>query len=458
MRLLGPPRWRIGLTYAALTVAGVATLSIFLAVREDGPGLGRIIGTIWLWGLGMAAVTVVAGYLLTRKTARSMESMAERARRLAEGDLEHRIAPATTDETREMASSFNAMASTIRDMVRDLSGERNKLSAVLNTMVDGVVVLEPDGSVSLMNQAAQWLLDIRTTKPVGIRLVEMVRDSDLLRVVTEALESGRPRHDEVELLHRGAFVSVIVTPLSGDGSRGVLLTLHDLSSVRKLETTRREFVSNVSHELRSPLASIKALVETLQDGALEEREVAMDFMGRIQKDVDRMGNLVDDLLALSRLESGQTPINLGPLDLRVLTEEVLGDFKARAQNVDMEHSLSPELAIVTGDEGMVRQALLNLLENALKFTPKGGRISIGSVTDDESVEIRVTDNGTGIPAEHLPHVFERFYKVDRARHDGGTGLGLAIVKHIVQVHGGDVRVESEEGAGSTFAFTLPRAV
>lgn len=458
MRLPGAPRWRVGLTYAALMVIGLATLSIFLAVREDGPGIGRIIGTIWLWGLGITAAAIAAGYFLTRKTARSMETMAAGARRLAEGDLEHRISPTTAAETSEMASSFNAMAATIRDTVRDLSGERNKLSAILNTMADGVVVLESDGSVSLMNQAAQWLLDIRTAEPLGIRLVEMVRDRDLLQVVTEALESVRPHHDEVELLHRGAFVSVIVTPLSGDGSKGALLTLHDLSSVRKLETTRREFVSNVSHELRSPLASIKALVETLQDGALEEREVAIDFMGRIQKDVDRMGSLVDDLLALSRLESGQTPIDLGPLDLRTLTEQVIGDFKARLQNVDMESSLSPELPIVTGDEDMVRQALLNLLENALRFTPGGGRIVIGAVTDDESVEVRITDTGSGIPAEHLPHVFERFYKVDRARHDGGTGLGLAIVKHIVQVHGGDVRVESEEGAGSTFAFTLPRAV
>ena len=356
-----------------------------------------------------------------------------------------------------MADSFNAMAATIRNMVRDLSGERNKLSTVLNTMADGVVVLEPNGRVALMNQAALWLLDIRITNPVGIRLVERVRDSELIEVITVALESGQPRHGELEMLHRGSFVSVIATPLSGDGSEGVLLMLHDLSNLRQIETTRREFVSNVSHELRSPLASIKALTESLQDGAFDEPAVAADFMERIQKEVTRMGSLVDDLLALSRLESGQTPLNLGPLDLRALTDDLVDSYSTHSNGVRIEQTLPADLPLVTGDEGMVRQVLVNLLENALKFTSEGGRIGVGAVAGGKFVEVRVKDTGAGIPPEHLPHVFERFYKVDRARRDGGTGLGLAIVKHIVQVHGGDVSVESEEGAGSTFAFTLSRA-
>ena len=449
-----PVHWRVVLTLSALMAAGLVALSIHLATQGHSAGL---IGVIWLWGTAMTAAVAAAAHYFVSKTARSVRSVVDGARRLADGDFEHRIPPVPTSEASEMADSFNAMAATIRNMVRDLSGERNKLSAVLNTMADGVVVLEPNGTVVLMNQAAQWLLGIRTTDPVGIRLVERVRDSELIEVITVALESGQPRHGELEMLHRGSFVSVIATPLSGDGSEGVLLMLHDLSNLRQIETTRREFVSNVSHELRSPLASIKALTESLQDGALDEPEVAADFMERIQRDVARMGSLVDDLLALSRLESGQTPLNLGPLDIGALTEDLVESFSTRSNGVRIDQTMPADLPLVTGDEGMVRQVLVNLLENALKFTPDGGRIGVGAVAGDEFVEVRVKDTGAGIPPEHLPHVFERFYKVDRARRDGGTGLGLAIVKHIVQVHGGDVSVESREGAGSTFAFTLSRA-
>ncbi len=452
MRL--PVHWRVVLTLAALMAAGLVVLSIYLIAQGHS---GRLIGAIWIWGAAITAAAAATAYYSIGRIARSVESVVDGARRLARGDFEHRIPAVQTSEAGEMADSFNAMAATIRNMVRDLSGERNKLSTVLNTMADGVVVLEPNGRVALMNQAALWLLDIRIADPVGIRLVERVRDSELIEVITVALESGQPRHGELEMLHRGSFVSVIATPLSGDGSEGVLLMLHDLSNLRQIETTRREFVSNVSHELRSPLASIKALTESLQDGAFDEPAVAADFMERIQKEVTRMGSLVDDLLALSRLESGQTPLNLGPLDLRALTDDLVDSYSTHSDGVRIEQIMPADLPLVTGDEGMVRQVLVNLLENALKFTSEGGRIGVGAVAGGKFVEVRVKDTGAGIPPEHLPHVFERFYKVDRARRDGGTGLGLAIVKHIVQVHGGDVSVESEEGAGSTFAFTLSRA-
>ena len=452
MRL--PVPWRVVITLTVLMAAGLVVLSIYLAAQGHS---GRLIGVVWLWGAAMTAAAAGVAHYSISKTARSVRSVVDGARRLARGDFEHRIPSVPTSEAGEMADSFNTMAATIRNMVRDLSGERNKLSAVLNTMADGVVVLEPNGRVALMNQAAQWLLDIRTTEPVGIRLVERVRDSELIEVIAGALESGQLRHNELELLHRGSFINVIATPLSGDGSEGVLLMLHDLSNLRQIETTRREFVSNVSHELRSPLASIKALTESLQDGAFDEPEIAADFMERIQKDVARMGSLVDDLLALSRLESGQTPLNLGPLNLRALTDDLLDSYSMQSNGVRIEQTMPVDLPLVTGDEGMVRQVLVNLLENALKFTSEGGRIGVEAVAGEEFVEVRVKDTGAGIPPEHLPHVFERFYKVDRARRDGGTGLGLAIVKHIVQVHGGDVSVESEEGAGSTFAFTLSRA-
>jgi two-component system phosphate regulon sensor histidine kinase PhoR len=239
----------------------------------------------------------------------------------------------------------------------------------------------------------------------------------------------------------------------------VLLTLHDLTRIRQVETTRKEFVTNVSHELRSPLTSIKAMVETLADGALEDPKVGRDFLGRIERDVNRMNAMVNDLLELSRLESGQISLNLAPFDIRALVEDVVADCQPRVANkrLAVQSRISADVPRVIGERDKIRQVLLNLLENAFKHTGSDGRIDVSAAMKGRFVEIAVADTGSGIALEHLPHVFERFYKVDRARRDGGTGLGLAIVKHIVQTHGGTVRAESELGVGSTFYFTLPRA-
>jgi two-component system phosphate regulon sensor histidine kinase PhoR len=226
-----------------------------------------------------------------------------------------------------------------------------------------------------------------------------------------------------------------------------------------VEASHKEFVSNVSHELRNPLASIKAMVETLEDGVIEGNQVAKDFLERIHRDIDRMSHLVNDLLELSRLESGQLTLQLTPLDLRPLVEEVRSRFSApaEAQRVIVEADLPPDLPQVRGDREKLQQVLINLVENALKFTPAAGRITLSAQAQNGMVQVRVRDTGAGIPQEHLPYLFERFYKVDRARRDGGTGLGLAIVKQIVEAHRGEAWVESQEGVGSTFAFTVPRA-
>lgn len=419
----------------------------------------RIVLTIAFSALVVALLSVGLGYLLARRTSRSVRSVTEGARRLARGDLDYRVQALSSDETQDLADAFNSMATTIRAMIRDLSGERNKLSAVLDTMADGVVAIGPDGYVTLMNRPAESLLDVRSKLAVGSRFAGIVRDFELQQLVSRALSTGQQQMGEVELLRRRRFLSAIATPIIEDGSHGVLLTLHDLTRIRQVETTRKQFVSNVSHELRSPLASIKAMVETLQGGALDEPQVSQDFLQRIHRDLDRMTAMVNDLLELSRLESGQVTLKLVPMDLRPLVEDVCTGFQAqaRSQGISLEAALPEDLPLVLGEEEKLRQVLVNLLDNALKFTPGPGSVAVSAIALDNAVEVRVSDTGIGIPPEHLPHVFERFYKVDRARSQGGTGLGLAIVKHIVQAHGGDVRVESQEGSGSTFSFTVPLA-
>ena len=266
------------------------------------------------------------------------------------------------------------------------------------------------------------------------------------------------RQAHLELLRQRRLVSAIAIPLGGDGG-GVLLSLHDLTAFRQLETTRREFVSNVSHELRNPLASIRSMIETLSGGAIDDRRTAADFVSRIEQDVRRMDTLVSELLELSRLESGQVALDVRPLSLEPIAADTVASFHDRSSGggVEVSVEIPADLPLVLGESEKIRQVLSNLMDNALKFTPPGGRITVSARPGHRNVIARVSNTGDGIAPEHLPHLFERFYKVDRSRHDLGTGLGLAIVKHIVLAHGGDVDVESSLGEGATFTFTLPRA-
>jgi len=439
------------------TLMGVARIAV--PTSQIQANVNRITATIALSALAVAFLSIWLGYYLARRTSRSIRSVTEAARRLAGGDLEQRAEALASDETRELADAFNRMATALKGMIQDLSAERNKLAAVLDTMTDGVVVIRSEGQLELLNRAAEELLQLAGQEAIGRRFMETVRDHELQRLVSRALETGTQQHGEVELLHRRRHLSAVATPLLGGGPPGVLLTLHDLTGIRQAETTRREFVSNVSHELRTPLASLKAMVETLEDGALEEPQVARDFIGRIHREIDRLNGLVGDLLELSRLESGQATLRLSPLDLGPLVEEVKGQFQARAEakGTALEAALPEGLPQVVGEPDRLRQVLVNLLDNALKFTADGGRVKISASDKGKAVEVSVSDTGIGIPAEHLPHIFERFYKVDRSRRDQGVGLGLAIAKHIVQAYGGEVRVESLEGQGSTFSFTVPKA-
>ena len=446
-----PLQWRVVLP---CTVLFLVALSIGLTA---GGALTEWAAIVALAALAFVALAVCL--LITSRISRSVRDVWQGAQRVAEGDLEHRIPAPVSGEGRELADAFNQIAAAMGDAVGNLTAERNKTTALLDLMADGVLVIDGYGNVSLLNRAAESLLGVRAPDAVGSGVAEIVRDHELQTLVRGALESGRPSQSDVELIANRRFIRALAIPVQEDGSEGVLLTLHDLTGMQRLYTTRREFVSNVSHELRGPLASIRAMVETLADGALEDRETAGDFLDRIGRDVDRMTVMANELLELSLLESGQVELHLVPLPLKPIVEDVIAQAAGRAASAGIETSVEiPDaLAQVVGEEDKVRQVLVNLVENAINFMPEGGRVSVRAEEDGRLVEVSVKDTGVGIPEEHLPHVFERFYKVDRSRRGEGTGLGLAIVKHIVQLHGGDVRAESREGSGSTFYFTLLRA-
>ena len=440
---------------AGESVQGVARVAVPAAQVQD--SVNRSITVIALIGIAGAVFAVLIGYGVASRTSRSIGALTEGARQLTAGELDYRVQAQGRDETQELAQAFNRMAVSLRNLVRDLSVERGKLTAVLNTMADGVVVIDGSGRIMLVNHAAEEILNLTGGDVLDRRFTEIIRDHNLQQLVSRCTEQREVQHGEVEIPQRQRYLSVITTPLAEHGDSSILLTMHDLTRIRQVETTRKEFVSNVSHELRGPLAAVKILAESLASGALKEKKRAKDFLRRINGEIDRMTAMVNELLELSRIESEQSGLQHVPLDLHPFIDALREEHYERTekQKIALEIALPEHLPQVRGDEEKLRQVFDNLLSNALKFTPEDGRISLSAQQENGKVCLRVADTGVGIPRKHLPHIFERFYKVDRSRHSEGFGLGLAIVKHIVQAHGGEIHAESAEGQGTTFTVILP---
>jgi two-component system phosphate regulon sensor histidine kinase PhoR len=335
--------------------------------------------------------------------------------------------------------------------------------ALFNSMAEGVLLLDDQGKVHLINRALASLFglqrDIR-----GQTVMEAFRQHELPPIVQRARQEGQVLNAELELpgpQKRSLQVNAVSLANNGVATGDVLLVFHDLTRIKQLENTRQEFVANVSHELRTPLSLIKGYVETLIHGAKDDPAVALKFLRTIEKHADRLTFLIEDLLTISRLESGQVVLNLHALELQPLAGQVLADLQARAaeRNVTLENTVASDITL-RADADRLEQVLFNLVDNAIKYGRAGGKVLIGANSlDGEVVEVFVRDDGPGIPSDSLDRVFERFYRVDRARsrEQGGTGLGLAIVKHIVQSHGGKVWVTSEPEQGANFHFTIPSA-
>ncbi len=460
--------WRIAIAHLLLFASAAAVVSVVVlrtiptvlpeqqALSVRGPVMVAVV-------VGLAATVALAATisaLLLRSTYRVIGDITRGARAVAAGRLEGRIYVPPSGQSRDAALAFNRMSSVLRIKLNDLEQEKDTLSTLIATMSEGVVHLEGTDVVAFANPAAEALFGTPLTP--GRRFIEVVRDYEIHRLLGRCLDTQASQQAVLEVGPQQKYVAVTVSPVvyeddeAGDAA-SVLLVFYDLTEMRRVERSRREFVANVSHELRTPLTTMKAAVDTLQDGALEDRAVAIGFLKRINSEVDRMTDLVADLLELSRLESGHVVPHRTPLDLALLIQEAVERFAMpAAQNeVTLRHLVSDAAPQVSADADMLRQVLSNLLDNAIKYTAPSGSVEVSARTANGNAVVTVADTGQGIPREHMPHVFERFYKVERARREGGTGLGLAIVKHIVQAHGGDVFVESQEGAGSTFVFTLP---
>jgi len=400
-------------------------------------------------------LAVLLAIAIAELISRRLRRIVDFAEKIASGDLSARIAERSGDEIAQVAGALDRTARRLEENFAAIRESRSELEALLNSMTDGVIAVSSDLKVRWANQAIGSIVHQRVR--IGSPVIELLRHPDFLATLNASLKSRRREHAIAASLYGRRSFSVTTEPLP-DG--GVVTVLHDISEVERVEKTRRDFIANVSHELRTPLTSIRGYAETLleSDGALNDS--TREFLDVIRRNAERMGRLTEDLLVLARVESGEDKLDLRPQPASHLLAEAASSLQEDARAAGVEFAVEPAGDwMVMADAYAVHQVFGNLISNALRYAQSGKKIIIGATEKADGIEFFVRDFGPGIASEHLPRIFERFYRVDKARsrESGGTGLGLAIVKHIVLNHGGSVRVESAVGHGSTFFVVLPGA-
>jgi len=401
-------------------------------------------------------VALIVAWLLSAPLARRVERIATIAERYAAGDVGKPTYDYGEDELGTVARVLDASVQQLGARIGELTRDRARTEAVLAGMVEGVLVVDRQGRLQLVNGAARAMLAVDASA-IGRPYLEVVRDPDVAAQISGALNGETPESRELSLIRDpGRTFVARATPVATAGGAGAVLVLHDVSDLKRADQVRRDFVANVSHELRTPLTVIRGYVEALQDdpGSASTAQ----FLDTIARQSIRMERLVTDLLRLARLDAHQEPLELSPCDLRSLCAAVTGDleraFEAKRQNVTID--IAPDAATVQADQAKLHDVLRNLVENANNYTPEGAGIRISTSAADGQIHIDVSDSGPGIPAEDVSRVFERFYRVDKSRsRPGGTGLGLAIVRHLVELHGGTVRAANRPEGGARFVVSLP---
>ncbi len=385
---------------------------------------------------------------------RRLDDYAQAIRRAA-GEGSSTGLPSDVKELENLSNAVKSFATTFNLQLSTLNAQHDRLAAVLDQMTDGVLIVDSQGRIQFANPAAEKLFETEDT--LGRSVTEVIRQHKLIETWRHCQQSGEMISESVELPARRQFLQLIAIPDRQIG--GSLLLVQDLTRLRRLEIVRRDFVSNLSHELRTPLASLKALTETLNEGALDDPPAARRFLSRIETEVDALTQMVQELLELSRIESGQVTLELKSVDPASLLQAAAERMRMQAERaaLTLRVDCPPALPRVRADAPRLEQVLVNLIHNALKFTRPGGALTLWAEAEGAFVRFAVQDTGVGIPEDDLPRIFERFYRVEKSRSGGGTGLGLSIARHVVKAHGGKIWAESLEGRGSTFYFTIPIA-
>ncbi len=407
-------------------------------------------------------MTIIIGSTAFIFVSKPIKEISSLAQEVAMGNYTKRLSLSTKDEIGDLAKSINYMSEQIKTRIEEVVAHKSRFEAVLLSMCEGMMVVDKNGAILLMNKILSNLFHV-SGDPVGRKSLEVVRSIEIQEIIDHVLQSKTVGSREISiLLPDERTLQVYVAPvLRGKDMDGAVLVFHDITELRRLENIRKDFVANASHEIRTPLTSIKGYAETLLDGAIDDKENAKDFLNIISSDANRLVQLVDDLLDLSRLESDKLNLKITKHSIEPIMGRVMMGLnkQAKKRGITLKKNAAEGLSQANIDESAIAQVFLNLVDNAIKYNKDGGSVMITAQENDHAIQVDIIDTGIGIPEDDIPRLFERFYRVDKARSRqlGGTGLGLSIVKHIIQSHDGEVSVKSILEKGSTFSFTLPKS-
>jgi two-component system phosphate regulon sensor histidine kinase PhoR len=442
-------------------IIGVLRTSVPLLLVED--TLAQFQTKFIIAGLIITIIVGILSLYISRRISKPLKDMQSGVEKFAEGELSFRIKEPSSREMGRLTSSLNQMASQLNEKIKTIVEQRNEQQAVLESMVEGVIAIDNDGKIINLNQAAAKLFHLDAMASIGRHIYEIISFKDLVNLIKRTLKEKNPGEQELILDEKETlYLQVNGTVLKNAQEKviGAVIVLNNITRLRRLEKVRRDFVANVSHEIRTPLTTIKGFAETLLDGAAKDPKNVKGFLKIISKQSDRLNSIIEDLLILARLEQEdeRAQIEFQRISLKKVLKSAIKVCTPAANKKDVNlifephNNLSPKI-----NPDLLEQAIVNLVDNAIKYSNKRGEVLITADAIGSEIEISVRDSGNGIPKKHLPRIFERFYRVDKARSrdQGGTGLGLSIVKHIIQVHNGRVKVESELGTGSTFSLFIP---
>lgn len=408
-------------------------------------------------------LTALAGNRFTREITQPIEEITNVARKLSLNKYETRMKNIPKGDIGQLASAINTMADNLERQMEKIRENEQRLSGILTQMGSGVLLIGENRKINLANRATEQLLDVRANQIIGKPHIEVGKSIGLSRLIEKCFETGEAIREEVYLYYPGErILDAHLAPNMDEHNKviGVITVLHDITEIRRLERMRSEFVANVSHELRTPITAVKGFAETLLDGALKDEKTATSFLKIIYDESDRLHRLINDILDLSKMEQRNLPLAVEKLDLVRLVKETAEMLKIlmKEKSLTFHEPTGEDEVYMEGDRHRIQQIIVNLMTNAIHYTPEGGHIRIDAANAGDNVLLKVSDTGIGISEKELPRIFERFYRVDRARsrHSGGTGLGLSIVKHLVEMHHGSISVESKSGVGTTFAITFPK--